>query len=184
MVRVRVAIIVVGSALLAACAARAPNYTTSPSSTQALQSAKVQPAKVGEFTADPGAANKSIALRASTMEAPQGSYAAYLADAVKTELDLVKLYSATSGTEISGVLIKNEMNTGLAVTGNGTIQARFVVRRDGVVRYDKTKLAQIEWDSNFIGAIAIPRAQQEYSRLVQKLVGDFFSDPDFVAALK
>ncbi len=142
MVRTRVAMIVVGSALLAACAARAPNYTTSPSSTQALQSAKVQPVRVGEFTADPGAANKSIALRASTMEAPQGSYAAYLADAVKTELDLVKLYSATSGTEISGVLIKNEMNTGLAVTGNGTIQAKFVVRRDGMVRYDKTKLAQ------------------------------------------
>ena len=184
MVRVRVVMIVVASVLLAACAASTPTYTTSPSSTQALQSARVQPAKVGEFTADPGAANKSLALRASTMEAPQGSYAAYLADAVKTELDLVKLYSSTSGTEISGVLIRNEMNTGLAVTGNGTIEAKFVVRRDGTVRYEKTKMAQIEWDSNFIGAIAIPRARQEYSRLVQKLIGDFFADPDFVAAMK
>ena len=72
MVQVRVAlIVVVAAALLAACASRAPNYITSPSSTQALQSAKVQPAKVGEFTADPGAANKSIALRASRMEAPR-----------------------------------------------------------------------------------------------------------------
>lgn len=179
-----IAIVVMGAAALAGCASKAPNYSSSPASTQGLQAARVQPAKIGEFTAAATAENKSIALRASTMEPAQGTYAQYLADAIKTELELVKLYSATSNTEISGVLLRNEMNTGLAVTGNGTIQAQLVVRRDGAVRFDKTKTATTEWDSNFIGAIAIPRAQQEYSRLVQKLVSDFFSDPDFVAALK
>jgi hypothetical protein len=172
------------SIALAGCAAKAPNYSTSPAATQSLQAARVQPAKVGEFTAAPGAANKSISLRASTMEPPQGTYSQYLADAIKTELDLVKLYSAASNTEISGVLLRNELETGLAVKGNGLIEAKIVVQRDGSVRFDKTKVATIEWDSNFIGAIAIPRAQQEYSRLVQTLVAQFFGDPDFVTALK
>lgn len=171
-------------ASLAGCAAVAPNYSTSPESTQKLQAAQVQPAKVGEFTAEATAANKSISLRASSMEPAQGTYSKYLADAVKTELELVKLYSAASPTEISGVLIRNEMNTGVAVAGDGLIEAKFVVRRDGSVRFDKTKMAKIEWDSNFFGAVAIPRARQEYSRLVQKLLAELFADPDFIAALK
>lgn len=54
-------------AFLAGCAAVAPNYSTSPESTQRLQAARVQPAKIGEFTAEATAANKSITLRASTM---------------------------------------------------------------------------------------------------------------------
>lgn len=169
---------------VAGCATVAPNYSASPDSTQGLQAARVQAAKIGEFTAAPTASNMSITLRASKMEPPQGTYAKYLADAVKTELELVKLYSATSETEISGVLIQNELNTGVAVTGEGVIEAEFIVRRDGVVRYDKTKLAKTQWDTNYFGAIAIPRAQQEYSKLVRKLVADFFADPDFVAALK
>ena len=171
-------------ATIAGCATRTPIYNPSPESTQRLQNANVQPVKVGDFTAEATASNTSIALRAATMEPAQGTYAKYLAEAVRNELELVKLYSPASTTEISGVLLRNEMNTGLAVTGEGLIEARFIVRRDGSVRFDKTKLAGITWDSNFVGAIAIPRAQQEYPRLVQKLVGDLFSDPDFVAALK
>ncbi len=171
-------------AAIAGCASVAPNYSTSPESTQGLQAAKVQPVKVGDFTAEKGVSNTSITLRASTMEPAQGTYSKYLADAIKNELDLVKLYSPGSTTEISGVLTKNDMNTGLAVTGEGVIEAKFIVRRDGVVRFDKTKQANIEWDTNYFGAIAIPRAQREYARLVQTLVAKLFSDPDFVTALK
>lgn len=180
-------VVLIGMVLVAAiagCATVAPNYHTSPESAQRLQTAGVHPAKIGDFTAEKTASNTSIALRASTMDAAQGSYAKYLADAVKNELQLVNLYAPASATEISGVLIRNEMNTGLAVTGDGLIEARFIVRRDGNVRFDKTKMANITWDSNIVGAIAIPRAQQEYPRLVQKLVAELFSDPDFVAALK
>jgi len=179
---VLIGMILVGA--IAGCATVAPNYNTSPESAQRLQTAKVQPANVGDFSAEKGAPNTSIALRASTMEAAQGTYAKYLAAAIKSELELVKLYSPNSTTQISGVLIRNEMNTGLAVTGEGLIEARFIVRRDGNVRFDKVKLASITWDSNFVGAIAIPRAQQEYPRLVQRLVAELFSDPDFVTALK
>lgn len=175
---------VIAIAILSGCAAVAPNYNPNPESAQKLQAARVQPAKVGDFTAEANAANSSIGLRASTMVAAQGTYDKYLADALKNELELVKLYSPTSTTVIAGVLMKNEMNTGVAMIGDGLIEARFVVKRDGAIRFDKVKKATIQWDSNFVGAIAIPRAQREYPRLVQALVMELFSDPDFVAALK
>ncbi len=175
---------VIAIAVLSGCAAVAPNYNPNPESAQKLQAARVQPAAVGDFTADANASNNSIGLRASTMVPAQGTYDKYLADAIKNELDLVKLYSPSSTTVISGVLMKNEMNTGVALTGEGQIEARFVVKREGSVRFDKLKKAAIQWDTNYFGAIAIPRAQKEYSRLVQALVTELFSDPDFVAALK
>jgi hypothetical protein len=171
-------------AVLAGCAAKAPNYNPNPESAQRLQAARVQPAAVGEFKADANVSDTSIGLRASTMVPEQGTFSQYLADAIKNELDLVKLYSPSSTTVISGVLMKNEMNTGVAMTGEGAIEARFVVKRDGAVRFDKLKKAAIQWDTNYFGAIAIPRAQNEYTRLVQALVAELFSDPDFVAALK
>jgi len=171
-------------AILSGCAAKAPNYNPNPESAQKLQAARVQPVAVGEFTADASVSNTSIGLRASTMVPEQGTYTKYLADAIKNELELVKLYSATSNTVISGVLMKNDMNTGVAMTGEGAIEARFVVKRDGVVRFDKLKKAAIQWDTNYFGAIAIPRARNEYTRLVQTLVAELFSDADFVAALK
>jgi hypothetical protein len=171
-------------AVLAGCAAKAPNYNPNPESAQRLQAARVQPATVGEFKADANVSDTSIGLRASTMVPEQGTFSQYLADAIKNELDLVKLYSPSSTTVISGVLMKNEMNTGVAMTGEGQIEARFVVKREGSVRFDKLKKAAIQWDTNYFGAIAIPRAQKEYSRLVQALVTELFSDPDFVAALK
>lgn len=175
---------IVLAVVLSGCASTAPNYTASPRSTQSLQSAKVQPVKVGTFVAAPTASDTGITLRSVVMQAPQGSFSQYLADAVRNELEMVGLYSPGSSTEISGVLNRNELNTGFAVTGEGMIEARFVVRRDGQVRFDKVKQTRIEWDTSFMGAIAIPRAQQEYGRLVGKLVTETFSDPDFVAALK
>ena len=175
---------IVAIAVLSGCAAKAPNYNPNPESAQKLQAARVQPAAVGEFKADANVSDTSIVLRASTMVPEQGTFSKYLADAIKNELDLVKLYLPSSTTVISGVLMKNEMNTGVAMTGEGAIEARFVVKRDGAVRFDKLKKAAIQWDTNYFGAIAIPRARNEYTRLVQTLVAELFSDPDFVAALK
>ena len=171
-------------AILSGCAAKAPNYNPNPESAQKLQAARVQPAAVGEFKADANVSDTSIVLRASTMVPEQGTFSKYLADAIRNELDLVKLYSPSSTTVISGMLMKNDMNTGVAMTGEGAIEARFVVKRDGVVRFDKLKKAAIQWDTNYFGAIAIPRARNEYTRLVQTLVAELFADPDFVAALK
>ena len=55
---------------------------------------------------------------------------------------------------------------------------------DGVVVYDKTHNVVHEWESSFIGALAIPAAMQGYAAAVQKLTGQLFADPAFVQATR
>ena len=46
------------------------------------------------------------------------------------------------------------------------------------------KTARHEWDSAFLGSIAIPRAQQNYPIVVQKLLASLYVDLEFLQALK
>jgi hypothetical protein len=64
------------------------------------------------------------------------------------------------------VLLKNVINAGGMSTNSGEIEAqlRRAPRRAG--RYEKTKRATSEWESSFAGAVAIPKAQQQYPVLV------------------
>jgi hypothetical protein len=181
---IRGSLLVIMTIILTGCAAVAPSYVPSPTSVQKLSASKPGSARVGEFSAAKDAPNTSMALRGSTMQPAQGTYAKYLSDAIRLELELAKLHSAIAATEISGVLLKNDINTGLADRAEGVIEAQFIVRRDGQVRFDKVKATKTQWETSFIGAIAIPRAQQEYPRLVQQLVSELFADPDFISALK
>lgn len=184
MTSMKLACLAVVAWVVTGCTAVAPNYVPSPSTVQPLAAAKVQPAKTGAFTGTKEANDTSLTLRASSMQASQGTYSKYLADAIKTELELAKLYAPNAATEITAVLLKNDMDTGLADKGAGTMQAKFTVTRDGKVRFDKVIAASTQWDTSFVGAIAIPKAQQEYPRLVQQLVANLFADPEFIAALK
>jgi len=59
-----------------------------------------------------------------------------------------------------------------------------VITRGGQTRYDQVKSIHDEWDSSFVGAIAIPRAQERYPIMVQKLLSELFTDPAFLQAVK
>ncbi len=58
------------------------------------------------------------------------------------------------------------------------------MKRAGAVTYDKVTTVHDEWDSSFMGNVAIPRAQQRYPTVVQKLLGALYADPAFLQALK
>lgn len=64
------------------------------------------------------------------------------------------------------------------------MEARFVVSKAGTVRYDQVKTIRYEWESSFAGAVAIPRAQQEYPNLVQRLLAILYTDQAFLDALQ
>ena len=113
-----------------------------------------------------------------------GSYADYLATALRQELELARLLDAGSKTDVSGVLLKNDIAAGGLSINSGEIEAKFTVKRDGVVRYEAVKSATISWESSFAAAVAIPAAQQNYPRLVQKLLSSLFSDPAFLEACR
>jgi curli biogenesis system outer membrane secretion channel CsgG len=181
----RYVILALSALLLVACATPAPNYGVVIANVQKLKESGAKPTSVGEFTAQSSAANnETISIRGNPMSSPKGTFSAYVRDALVAELTEARLLNPTSTTQVSAVLVKNDISAAGFVTANAEIEVRFVVRQGATVRYDAIKRATIEWDSNFLGGIAIPRAHANYPRLVSTLLADLYSDPAFLAALK
>lgn len=167
---------------LAGCSIVAPKYSASMENIQNLKNAGSYAAKVGKFNDQN--ANQSISLRGSMLVSPYGSYGAYLSEAITQELTLAGKLKPESTIEISGELIKNNLTTSLVSKGYGDIEARFIVSKNGAIRYDQIKVIHYEWESSFVGAIAIPRAQAEYPKLIQQLLSNLYADQAFLDALK
>lgn len=162
-----------------------PPYPVSINNVDTLKKNNVSPAKIGEFSVKTGATGATtIQLRANSMSSSVGKgYADYLADALKQELVLAKKLDPSSNFEISGVLLGTDVDTAMG-TASGYIEARFIVKQDGAVKFDKVKRGEHKWESSFVGAIAIPTAQQNYPVIVQNLLAALYSDADFQKALK
>lgn len=172
--------------VLGGCSLMAPQYSASIPNVQKLKNEGDYQARVGSFVSGgPEAHVASISIRGSSLASPyNASYADYLAEAIKQELLLAGKYNPGSEVEISGVLLKNDLDASGFSVAYGVMEARFVVKKAGVTRYDQVKSVRYQWESSFAGAIAIPRAQQEYPNLVQKLVSELVADPAFLKALK
>lgn len=172
--------------LLTGCSTIAPKYNTDFNNIGQLRREKLMPARVGSVTkqADANSDVDSLTIRGGSYLSPYGSYTAYLAEALKQELDDARLLDPQSQIEVSAVLLKNVLDASGFSTGVAEIEARFIVRNAGTIKFDKVKIARHTWESSFAGAIAIPKAQQNYPVVVQKLVGQLFVDPEFISALK
>lgn len=173
--------------LLGDCAAgqmAAPRPSTE--NTARLRGARLAPVQVGRFSFDPGmpaALDLSLGIRGSTLRSPiRGSFARYLGETLRVELDAAGLMDAAAPTVISGTLSESRIDAAIA-QGSGRLAARFVVTRAGAVRYDRTLTASTTWESAFAGAVAIRLAATQYRDLYRKLAGQLFADPDFRKAL-
>ena len=180
------AAVLVAASLSTGCALTAPNYSPSLENVQKIKDQNIQPTQVVPFTSEPGKGNANpISLRGSKMSSPYGgSYANYLTEALKHELTLANKISPNSQVQVSGALRKNDISATGASKASGDLEARFVVKRNGAVAYDQVKTIHDEWDSSFVGAVAIPRAVDRYPVMVQKLLAALFADPEFLGALK
>jgi hypothetical protein len=179
-------LLLASAVLLHGCAITAASYAPSVDNLEAIKKALPKPANVGSFVTLPGMPQgTALSVRGNPMSSPvPPDYAAYLADALRRELTLAGRFDAKSTVEISGTLLKNDIAAGGFSTNSGEIEARFVVKLDGVERFQAVKRAQASWESSFVGAIAVPKAQQEYALLVQKLISLLLADAQFVAALR
>lgn len=171
--------------VLSGCALQTPSYTPSIDHVETLKKGAA-PVALGAFTVQSGATGATaIGLRGSQMSSSVGSdYAAYLAEALRQELVLAGKLDAKSRIVIGGVLLKNDIAAGGLATNSGEIEARFTVTQDGRERYSRVKHASQSWESSFVGAVAIPKAQQQYPLLVQQLLTELLADAEFIAALK
>lgn len=172
---------------LSGCSIVAPTYQPSFQNIQKLKDGGTNPVKIGTFI--PGNQNKDdvnkITLRASPLVSPyKGSYAEYLHEAILQEMYGAGRLSDKTKVEVSGVLLQNDLDASGISIGTASIKAQFVVKKDAEVRFDKVVSTNHQWDSSFVGAIAIPAAMQNYSVLVQNLLGKLYSDSDFINALK
>ncbi|MCX7220769.1 MAG: hypothetical protein NTY70_18105 [Burkholderiales bacterium] len=168
------------------CSVMAPQYNLSVDNVQLLKNSGTSLLKVGEFTSKEAPGNTNpISIRGSSLSSPyQNSYANYLAEALKQELTLAKKISAAASSEISGMLLQNDIDASVSSVGTTTIEARFIVKQNGKVNYDQVKAVKHEFPSAFAGRIALPKAIQEYTFAVQKLLAMLYSDPAFVQATK
>jgi len=168
------------------CSMMAPQYSASIENVQKLKEGGSISAKVGKFDSNPDRANANpISLRGASLMSPyENSYAVYLVEAIKQELALAGKMNPDVDIEISGVLLKNDMDASGFSTATGDIEAKFIVKKGERILYSKIKTIHHEWESSFAGAVAVPRAQQEYPRLVQLLLAALYSDQDFLLALK
>ena len=175
-----------GVAAMSGCAVKAPSYAPSITNVSTLKTSGTTPVALGTFSVRSGTAGgSSISLRGHNMRSPVGAdYAAYVAEALRADLEMAKRLDPKSTIEITGLLLKNEVDANGMSKGDGEIQAQFIVRRDGQVRFDKVKSGKAEWESSFAGAVAIPRAAQNYPFLVQSLLSSLYADADFVAAIR
>ena len=169
---------------LAACVSPpAPKYQPAIANTELLMKAPAKLA-VGDFTAAAGVNNRSLSIRGSTLNGgSDGTFSTYLKDAMVTELQTSGRYDAASTLQVSGVLTHNELNSGVK-TGSATVGAEFALTRNHELCFKKTLTAEHQWESSFLGAVAIPAAISNYPTAVQKLLGMLYTDPEFVAALQ
>lgn len=170
--------------LLVGCTTPAPPYSASVANAD-VTGKLAAPIAVGRFQFDKGreAELNSIGARASTFTSPiNGSYADYFADAATKELKAAGKFDAASPRVLTGVLVKNYLTAAGMQVNESDLQVRFRLAQGGNTLYEKLVQAQSQWESSFLGAIAIPRALDNYIATIQKLMGNLFADPEFVRA--
>jgi len=177
-------VLATGTVMLSGCVSlQAPGYQPSIAATQGLMKDVQGRIGVDKFDVAKGVDNTSLSIRGSTMSGgSDGTYTTYLHDALQSTLESAGRFDAASATRLSGTLDVNDLNGANMSTGTATIGAHFVLTREHATVYAKEVKANQQWESSFMGAIAIPAAVQNYGTAMQKLVEQLFSDPDFIKA--
>ena len=169
--------------LLSGCSVVAPPYKPLMDNLQQLKNAEISPLNVGKFE-DSKSVNK-LTLRGSSYNSPfNKSFGQYIENALTQELKMAKIWSGVSNTIITGQLISNEIDASGFSIGDASISVKFIVSQNEKEVLNKVFTAKHEWESSFMGAIAIPNAQMNYPVVIQKVINKLFTDSDFILITK
>lgn len=182
MYKILFSIVMIG--LMSGCTMNAVQYQPDFNLVNDMKDNELKKMNVGEISSASPKVNK-ISVRGSSMVSTfNNSYADYLEVALREQLQQADLYDASSSIAIAGELLTNKINAAGFSVGTATISAQFKVESSGYVVFDKVISIMHEWESSFVGAIAIPNAQNNYPIAVQKLITKLMSDPDFISSVK
>lgn len=184
----RLILVLAAAAAMSACVStRLPPPVASADNVERLRTASAGPAQVGAFKLAPGKpASMDTAvggLRGSTVFPTAGFYSQQLREELSAELKGAGLLDPSSAVVIEGLLTDNRVDAAMGA-GTARLAARFSVKRDGKVVFDKELAAEDRWESMIMGNVAIPAAVNHYAALYKTLVGKLLDDPEFRAAVK
>jgi hypothetical protein len=189
-----VQVLILAAALMASHVATAAGlvepllrYVPSRSHVEMLQSSGMASLQLGEFALAPKAKptlDRSLSVRMAPVVSPvDGSFAAYLKDAVAVELTAAGKLDEEAPIVLSGQLTANALSGGLSV-GSGKLGAQFTVSRQGSVVFEKELIVDVVWQSALDGYAAEREAKFQYANLHWRLLGKLFADPDFQRACR
>jgi hypothetical protein len=185
-VRFPMILLVVLSALASGCATTLAPHQPSVDTVTQLRSSGMAKLAVGDFKLAPGTkpdVDRSVTSRASTASPAEGTFSAYLKAALVSDLKASGLYDTSAPLAVQGQLVDAQLDTGMS-TGRALVSAHFQVVQSGQTVFDKTLKDDHTWDSSFVGAVAIPRALNEYQAGYANLLGQLYKDPDFLRACR
>jgi hypothetical protein len=150
-----------------------------------LRAGAIPALQVAPFALAPGkppALDKSVTIRSVVLSSPDnGSFATYLQKTLETELATAGKLDPKSQFVVQGLLTDSQMDAGIG-TGMASLGATFSLSKDGAVVFHKDLNVQAQWDSSFLGAVAIPNAINQYNALFTGLVTKLLQDDDFKAS--
>jgi hypothetical protein len=180
------AALLAGAALVGCASVPMPAPTASAQTVEKLRASNMAPAMTGTFAlaaGKPADMDRTISgLRGSTIVPAGGSFSQQLKQTVIAELRAAGLYAEGSKIVIDAQLTDSKVDAG-ASQGTGRLAAQFAVTRDGRRVFNKELAVDAQWESSFVGAIALPAAINQYNALYGKLVAKLFDDPEFRAAV-
>lgn len=154
-----------------------------------IQKAKaggIGPVSVGEFKLAEGkdrSLDLKVSIRSNTFFSPyDSSLSKYLAESLKADLNAAGVLEPGASRSIRGELTQSTVDAPMG-RGTASLAARFIVEDQGRKTYDKELSTKADWESSFVGAIAIPDAINQYVALYKKLVGELLDDPNFRKAV-
>lgn len=159
-----------------------PPYEPSINNYEKLQVGQFKKVSVDDFTLADATLNQ-ISVRGNPLNSSlNDSFGTYLKSALEEEFYKAGLLSKESEYVISGVILENDIETG-ASEASGHLSAQVVIKNNDQVLFDKTLKATHTWASSFVGAVAIPRARDNYPFIVREFIRELFEDEDFKQAM-
>lgn len=171
-----------GVVLLSGCTLAPPPYTPNYDTLDRLKKLNLNKISIGEVQPrDPNASVNSITLRGSTLSPSSGTFATYIEDAIRSDLTDVGLYDNSSSKRINANILQNDIDTS---SGLGKIEISLNVSDKNTNLFSKRFYSQVEFETSFVGAIAIPNGQNAYPKLVRSVLDKIYLDADFISAMK
>jgi len=185
MKKIAVLCIILISLILTGCSYKGQNYIPNYNTINELKDKNLKQVDVIRMTSpEDKTISISIGRGTNKMHSPyMGTFSKYLEIALEEELKQASIYNNKSNIKIKTKLLTNKIDTGISLA-TVDLSANFTILIDKEKVFTKIYEIHHEWESSFIGAIAIPRTFENYPIAMQKLIDEFLLDDEVINIIK